>query len=206
MKYKPADIMKKILLVLEYAICLIILVAVVAGLPDLFRYIKDFASNPSQINSYKVFSDFLKHALMLVVGIELIYMIISHQNENMLTLVLFVIARKMLVYAQSMTDILIGTLSIVLIFITLKFIVMKEYSIKKLDGTYSSSLTFTELNKNHKIKIEAMENTLGGLVSRLSEEQGRPLVEGEIYRYDGYDFTIKKMRDGVIDRILVTRV
>lgn len=206
MKFKPVDIMKKTLRVLEYVICLVILVAVIAGIPDLFRYIWDFARNPSQMNSYKEFSNFLKHSLMLVVGIELIYMIISHQNESMLTLVLFVIARKMLVYAQSMTDILIGTLSIVLIFITVKFIVMKEYSIRKLDGTYSASLTLTELKRQHKIEIHSVENTLGGLVSRLSEESGRPLVEGEIFRYDGYDFTIKKMREGLIDRILVTRV
>lgn len=205
MKFKPVDMMNKILRVLEYAICVVILIAVIAGLPDLFRYIWDFARNPSQITSYKAFSDFLKHALMLVVGIELIYMIISHQNENILTLVLFVIARKMLVYAHSMTDILVGTVSIVLIFITLKFIVMKEYSIKKLDGTYSAGLTLNELRKNHKIDIDAPENTLGGLVARLSNDEERPLVEGEIYKYGGYDFTVKKMTDGVIDRILVTR-
>lgn len=206
MNHKPVDIMNNTLRVIEYAICVIILIAVIAGLPDLFRYILDFASNPSQTNSYKVFSDFLKHSLMLIVGIELIYMIISHKNENILTLVLFVIARKMLVYAQNMTDILIGTVSVVLIFITLKFIVMREYSInKKLDGTYSASLTLAELKHQHKIDIDAKEHTLGGLVARLSHDTGRPLVEGEVYNYENYDFVVRKMTDGVIDRILVTR-
>ena len=205
MKFTPNEIMEKLLHVLEYVICVIILIAVVAGLPDLFRYIWDFAKNPSSIISYRAFSDFLKHALMLVVGIELIYMIISHQNENILTLVLFVIARKMLVYAEGMLDILIGTVSIVLIFITLKFIVMKEYSIKKFDGTFSASVSLKDLKNEHNIVIDASENTLGGLVARLAGEAGKKPNEGDIYSYGGYDFSIKKMTEGVIDRILITK-
>lgn len=60
MKCTPNEIMKKMLQVLEYAICVIILIAVVAGLPDLFRYIWEFAKNPSSIISYKAFSDFFE--------------------------------------------------------------------------------------------------------------------------------------------------
>lgn len=205
MKCTPNEIMKKMLHVLEYAICVIILIAVVAGLPDLFRYIWEFAKNPSSIISYKAFSDFLKHALMLVVGIELIYMIISHQNENILTLVLFVIARKMLVFADGMVDIVLGTVSIVLIFITLKFIVIREYNIKKLDGTFSASISFKDLKNNHNMNIDSSENTLGGLVARLADEMGNKPNEGDVYSYEGYDFSIKKMTDGVIDRILITK-
>lgn len=205
MKCTPNEIMKKMLHVLEYAICVIILIAVVAGLPDLFRYIWEFAKNPSSIISYKAFSDFLKHALMLVVGIELIYMIISHQNENILTLVLFVIARKMLVFVDGMVDIVLGTVSIVLIFITLKFIVIREYNIKKLDGTFSASISLKDLKNNHNMNIDSSENTLGGLVARLADEMGNKPNEGDVYSYEGYDFSIKKMTDGVIDRILITK-
>ena len=82
---------------------------------------------------------------------------------------------------------------------------MREYSIKKLDGTFSASVSLKDLKNEHNIVIDASENTLGGLVARLAGEAGTKPNEGDIYSYGGYDFSIKKMTEGVIDRILITK-
>ena len=55
------------------------------------------------------------------------------------------------------------------------------------------------------MNIDSSENTLGGLVARLADEMGNKPNEGDVYSYEGYDFSIKKMTDGVIDRILITK-
>lgn len=111
----------------EIVISLIVLVAVIGGIPDVLRYIVLYVKSTDSAYSYAIFSEFIKHTLMLVVGLELVAMIINHQNESILTLVLYVIARKMLVYADNMTEILLGTLSIVLVFVVLKFFTVKSY-------------------------------------------------------------------------------
>lgn len=206
MKRTPGDVMKSIMRVVEYTICAIILVGIITGLWDLIKYVKEFALNPSSKESYDIFSNFLKHALMLVVGIELIYMIISHKNETILTLVLFVIARKMLVYAEGMTDILIGTISIVLVFITMKFILIKESSVKKADGTFSAGISLTDLNKLYKVNIEAKEHTLGGLIVRIASESNVPLFEGGVYSYGPYTMKVIKMTDGVIEKVAIEEI
>ncbi len=51
---------------------------------------------------------FLAHTLLLVVGLELSLMLISHTPGKVLEVVLYAIARKMLISSANMTDILFG--------------------------------------------------------------------------------------------------
>lgn len=191
---------------IEAAISAIVLVAVLAGIPDVFRYIFIYIKSTDGAFSYQIFSEFLKHILMLVVGLEMISMIINHQNESILTLVLYVIARKMLVYAHTMTDILLGTVSVVLVFGVLKFFVVHDYKKSKLDGTISAGLSFRDLRELHGIFIESDHNTIGGLLYELSKKMGKPLEEGQAFFVQGYAIVILEMREQIIERVKIERV
>lgn len=189
----------------EIVISLIVLVAVIGGIPDVLRYIVLYVKSTDSAYSYAIFSEFIKHTLMLVVGLELVAMIINHQNESILTLVLYVIARKMLVYADNMTEILLGTVSIVLVFVVLKFFTVKSYKKSDKDGSISAGINFFDLKELYGIDLDTKQNTLGGLIYELSKREGKEIKEGETYEYQGYDITIVEMRAGLIERVAIEK-
>lgn len=112
---------------LELIIVIAIAIVVAVGILDLFKYgILVFEADV--VNTYQVFQNFLGYALLLIVGIELIFMLLFHSPKAILELILFVIARKMLIYAQTMTDLVLGAVAILLLFITINFVVKNEES------------------------------------------------------------------------------
>ena len=153
MKHKKAnEIIEKTATIIEVLICIIVILGVCSGIPKLVHYIVEIFRVGNLQNSYMLMNDFLKHALLLIVGIELIAMVITRSHESILTLILFVIARKMLVYSQGLTDILIGTVSVAIIFAVMKFILSDKKLLAKLDNTFDAvSYTHLTLPTNREV-------------------------------------------------------
>lgn len=195
--------LRRFILSLEMLIGIIIAITVVLGIPDLFKYIVTIVTETKEI-SYVAFGDFIKHVLMLVVGLEMLMMILTHSHQSILTLVLFVIARKMLVYADSMFDIFIGTISIAIIFFVLRFFGGNDRLLAKYDNTFSAAIPIEKVRREFGFKLpETNAKTLGGLIYELSLEENLKIEEGIILVYGNYKFTIAACEDGVIERILI---
>lgn len=195
--------LRRFILSLEMLIGIIIAITVILGIPDLFKYIVTIVTETKEI-SYVAFGDFIKHVLMLVVGLEMLMMILTHSHQSILTLVLFVIARKMLVYADSMFDIFIGTISIAIIFFVLRFFGGNDRLLAKYDNTFSAAIPIEKVRREFGFKLpETNAKTLGGLIYELSLEENLKIEEGVILVYGNYKFTISACEDGVIERILI---
>lgn len=195
--------LKRYLTFLEVFIAIIIGITVILGIPDLFKYMYNIVVSPQRM-SYEIFGDFLKHVLMLVVGLEMIVMIVTHSHESILTLVLFVIARKMLVYADGMLDIFIGTLSIGVIFFIIRHYSSDEKLLAKYDNTFSASIPVEKIRREFHMDLPTnFSHTLGGLIYALAKEEAVPIEEGSILTYGRYRYKIVRVNDGVIERILI---
>ncbi|MDO5755772.1 MAG: transporter associated domain-containing protein [Tissierellia bacterium] len=188
---------------LEILLGVIVGITVIIAIPDLLKYMVIIIKSPRDL-SYQLFSDFLRHVLMLVVGLELMIMILTHSHESILTLVLFVIARKMLVYADGMLDIFIGALSIGLIFFVLKFFMSDNKMMAKFDNTFSAAIPVEKIRREYGYNLPPhFSNTLGGMIYELSKTEDITLDEGVVITYGRYKFTIASMTDGVIERVLI---
>lgn len=187
--------------IMEAIIAVIIGITVLLGVLDLVGYTKlIFLANPA--DAYRYLNEFLRHALLLVVGIELIIMISTHSHESILTLVLFVIARKMLVYADSMMDIFIGTLSIALIFFVLKRALADEKVLATMDNTFSAALPINKLNVEYGFNFpEDISHTLGGLVYAIANDEDLPIEEGTMIKFNNLQLEIVGETEGVIERV-----
>lgn len=191
---------------LEIALAMILLVGIVSGIPDLFKYIPGIYSTSSEWG-YVVFGDFIRHVLLLVVGLELMLMITTHSNESILTLVLFVIARKLLVYAEGMTDILIGAIAVAIIFAVL--IIMSRDSKLSIhcDSTFPSGMTIKLLTEEYGYKFPTFETlTLGGFIVKLAAEQGIDIKRNTVMEHAGYLFSIEKLRNGVVEKVKIKEI
>ena len=190
---------------LETVIAAIVLFGVLLGLPDLFKYIIQIVISPEGL-SYTLFNDFLKHTLMIVVGIELAIMILNHSHEAILTLVLFVIARKMLVYAETMTDILMGTLSIAVVLLLMKMLLNDGKMLARFDNIYSVNLPIERLRDQYHIDRHTNKKTLIGLLFELSQKYNRPLVKGATFKVDDYYLIVERVEDGLISKVKIDQM
>ena len=202
------DKIEKITYIIEMVITVLLAIGIIIGLIDLVKYFREiFTASPAE--SYDLFQDFLGYALILIVGVELILMILYHSTKSILELVLFVIARKMLIYAQTMTDLVLGTLAVAIVFATLRYLVQddKEDIVRRGNSTYSASTRVSDILNRTGYDIPTNKGeTLGGLVCNLADEECRPIEQG--IEFDSGDINIKVTKatdDGLIEEVMITR-
>lgn len=187
---------------LETLIAGIVLLGVLLGLPDLFKYIIQIILGEEGI-SYVLFNDFLKHTLLIVVGIELAIMILNHSHEAILTLVLFVIARKMLVYADTMVDILFGTLSIAVVLLIMRMLLSSDRMLARYDNIYSVNLPIDRLRDQYGINLKTDKKTLIGLLYYMSTKYNRPLEKGTTFKVGDYYLIIDTLEDNLVTKVKI---
>jgi len=111
----------KIAYILEVIVVIFITIAVLAGLINMVKYLPEIFSHGGRAG-FEVFTDFLSYAMLLVVGVELIFIIFTHSVTHTLHLVLFSVSRKLLIYTHSALDLLLGALAITIIFVAIKYL------------------------------------------------------------------------------------
>lgn len=197
---------EKVTYIIEIIITVLLAIGIAIGLIDLIKYFSVLVIAPPA-ESYDLFQGFLGFALLLIVGVELILMILYHSTKAILELVLFVIARKMLIYAETMTDLVWGTLAIAIVFATLKFLVQKgeEDIVRRGNTVYSASTRVKDiLNKTGFDIPTDRGETLGGLVCNLADEECKPIEEGAEFISGDYKIKITKAtEDGLIEEVMI---
>ena len=132
---KSIDKQKKLVLkatnILETVLAFIILLVVVLGTIDTLRkiyhtYILNF-SNPV---NYQELNSMFATILLLVIGVELAVMLSLHIQRALIDVLLFGIARKMLLLPKSngMSEVLLGVAAIGLLFVIKKHLIKDKLS------------------------------------------------------------------------------
>ena len=70
-------------------------------------------------------TEFLGNALTLLIGVEFVKMLAKHTAENLLEVLMFAIARQMVVEHLNMVETLIGVVAIAVIFAIRKYLLLK---------------------------------------------------------------------------------
>ena len=73
------------------------------------------------------FDSILSAAISLVIGVEFTKMLYKHTPETAIDVLLFAIARQMVIYHENSIDMLIGVVAIVGLFMAKRFLVGKEH-------------------------------------------------------------------------------
>ncbi|PKK40629.1 hypothetical protein ABB02_00078 [Clostridiaceae bacterium JG1575] len=177
-KIKLINIIKDVIFVVEMILAVLILLGVAAGLISTLVQIPDILS--SQRNDfYTSFKIFLGNALLLIVGVELIRMLITHTTRATLELIVFVIARKLLIYTDSMVDIFLGTVALAIAFATIRFLLPKPAT---SSPSMPGRVPLKELQNRVGFEIPADEEmTLDKFIRRIRRTSGLPKAGEEIH-------------------------
>lgn len=107
---------------LELLVAVFLAISAIIGFIDLVKYLIEIIQSDMH-SSYELFHEFLSHTLLIIVAIEFILMLVTHSTKRIGELVVFVIARKLLIYGHSMLDMVLGAAAIGIIFATLRYLV-----------------------------------------------------------------------------------
>ena len=122
---KESRLLLKVSKAFETALSIVLIIIIFLGMIDLVRsvytaYIVDFA-NPVE---YSQLNAFLAEALLLVIGVELVVMLSLHIPGALLEVLLYAIARKLILLPKTsgMGDLLLGIIAIGGIFAIKKYL------------------------------------------------------------------------------------
>lgn len=95
--------------------CWLILSVVIASVYMIINFIND-SSLLNQLINYDNFQQLLSYLLLLIIALELAIMLIRHNPNNVIEVMIYAIARKTLIYNSSATDMLLGVLTLAILF------------------------------------------------------------------------------------------
>ena len=126
---KQSRTLLKVSKAFETALSVVLIIIILLGILDLIRgvyaaYVIDFA-NPVE---YSQLNSFLAEALLLVIGIELVVMLSLHIPGALLEVLLYAIARKLILLPKTsgMGDLLLGIIAIGCIFAIKKYLMTES--------------------------------------------------------------------------------
>jgi len=191
-------------LLLEIFIALFIILAIIISFTDLAKYIYQIIFS-NQVISYDLLTNFLGHALLMAVGVELVVMLINHTPGSIIEVLLFAIARKILISSKGMGDFILGILAIAGVFAIRKYLFVEDISGRK-GTTLSASTPIKDVNRIVGLNLpEDYANTIGGLLSRYAQDHKIDLREGVKLTIYNANIEIAKMEDNLIEKVKVTK-
>ena len=128
------DYLELVTEVMEIAVAIVVLIGFLLDIIPLIREMPELLSND---NDYS-FHVFLEHAFNLVIGIEFVRMLVKHTPGSALEVLLFAIARHLVLGGETGPDLVLGVAAIAGIFAIRKYLYVHSFD-SRADG---SSFTF----------------------------------------------------------------
>jgi len=126
MKNKLSEKIIKFSFFLEATLSIFIILAVVIGFTDISKYCYIILKSPP-VESFSIMQTFLGHSLTLVIALELVDMLIRHTPSSVIEVLLYAIARKIIIESKNMFDVVLGIIAIAGIFAINKFFVLGKF-------------------------------------------------------------------------------
>lgn len=198
MKQFVTMLLKRFAVILEFAI------SIMLGVGIFLLCLRMAASlvNIPDLNVWPNYSDLLDTCFNLIIGVELIRMMYHHTPDTVFEVLLFAIARHIIIDHSSIWSSLIGVCAIAVLFATRKFLFC-EFDIKE------------EILFRASTKVHAVNKILG---TSLPHEHGDTLLDLIIEKFEEFDIEtgvgacayignvglrVAKMHNGKISRIEV---
>lgn len=160
--------------------------------------------NIPNLDVYPNYEDLLEKCFNLIIGVELIRMVYHHTPNTVFEVLLFAIARQIIIDHTSVWGSLIGVCAIAVLFATRKFLFC-EFDVA--DETIFSSLSRAKsVNKILGVNIPYQDRqTLEQVFLEKAQEFDVEIVEGACIYFHDCGIRIHKMSKGKITRIEVIR-
>lgn len=199
-------ILKKSTFAIEMVLTAIIGIVIIISVKDLLWYLPTIW-NTSTVASYSLVKDFLGHVLLLVVAVEMMLMLLNHSMFAITELVVFVIARKMLIYANTMMDLLLGTLSLMVVYATFKYFRPSvNITSEKVVHDFLGSDSVEKIKEITGFPISsAFGKDLNEIIKHFAEEKRVKICNGLTLQLGDIDVIAKEVKDGNVVKVSMVK-
>lgn len=205
MREKLLPIFEKSIFVLEIIVSIMLAIGITIGIFDMMNFFPELLTTSTD-QTYVMFQSFFAFALILIVGIELILMILYHSTRAMLELILFVIARKMLIYSDTMVDLVYGTIAIAIVFFIKKFLISNSnVNIIRSNTFHDDDRSIIEevralFGEKEKLKDQTLVETL----NEMTHKVGLQVEKGQVFELEDQNVIVTSLtEDGAINDVVI---
>ena len=200
-------ILLKLVNIFEIIVSILLIAGVIISIPDILKYYFKILTSDATL-SYEIFQNFLSHVLLLVIAIEFVVLMIAHTDTNILHLILLVISRKMLVYSDTMLDLLFATTAIAILFAVRKYLLTGARIENEKNKYNEFSATIKRLNSKYGFEIDPKDSkTIGGYVYALLVKNAEEPEIGVIVDDGKCIYQIMSMSSGgVIETVSIEKI
>ena len=156
-------------------------------------------------NTIESFSNYLSASFSLIIGIEFIKMLSKHTPETVIEVLLFAIARHLIVDHGSSLENLIGIASIAALFAIRKYLFFNFDEVEKTIYRGSERVKRINLLEHIEIPYENKEDTLEDIILYEVESRDLELGVGLCIYYPGFALKVEKIKNNVITRVEIIR-
>ncbi len=157
------------------------------------------------LNTYPNYDDLLTSCFNLIIGVELIRMLYLHSPITVFEVLLFAIARQVIIDHSSPVNSLLGVIAIAILFATRRFLFS---SFDETDKTvFRATQKVRRINRLFHLNIPCQDHddTLLDVLLHKMEEEGTEMGIGACVYFSDLGLRIAKITEGKITRIEVIR-
>lgn len=161
-------------------------------------------NNIPNLDVWPNYDDLLETCFNLIIGVELIRMIYYHSPSTVFDVLLFAIARQIIVDHSSAWNSLIGVCAIAILFATRKFLFSQFDVSDKI--VFRATTRVSVANKILGISIPYEDgDTLADVLVRKCKEEELEISAGTCVSFTNLELRVAKINQGIILRIEIIR-
>lgn len=200
MKKYATAILRKVSSFLEIFISVVLTVSIILVAVKLAMSLK----NIPNFDMYPNYSDLLENCLSLIIGVEMIRMLYQQTPSTVFEVLLFAIARQIIVEHSNPVATLIGVISIAILFATRKFLFVEFDESERV--IFRATSKAKHVNSIIHVHIPCEDNqTLRNVLHKRFEEEQTEIGVGACTYFDNFGLRVAKMHNGDISRVEVIR-
>ena len=193
--------LKKLTKVLELVIAAVLACGIIIMLIQLIATVRHLPD----LHTYPNYDDLLTSCFNLIIGVELIRMLYLHSPITVFEVLLFAIARQIIIDHSSPVNSLLGVVAIAILFATRKYLFS---AFDETDKTvFRASQKVYQINRlfHMNIPCDSRDETLRDVLLKKLEEEGKSANTGSCVYFTDLGLRVAKITDGKITRIEVIR-
>ena len=190
----------KLTVLLEFIISFVLAAGIIILLVQLILSMP----NVPDLNIYPNYEDLVETCFNLIIGVELIRMLYQHKPSTVFEVLLFAIARQVIMAHNNPVSSLIGVISIALLFATRKFLFIEFDESEKIIFRATTKARIVNSILHVHIPYED-EQTLYVVITKRFEQEKTEIGAGASTFFDNFGLRVAKMHNGKISRIEVIR-
>ena len=188
---------------IELLLACIIMVALLLGIVGLVLDMGIFNGEPFE---YENFSEFLANSFSLVIGIEFIKMMIKHTPGSVVEVLLFAIARGLVVEHTATWETLIGIIAIAVVFATRKYLFIHSFE-EKEHAIFNADISVRRANMIAMVRIPYHDgDSLDDLIRRELGNRDKEVKEDALVNFKNVSLRIAQMHHDEIIKVEVIRL